>query len=158
MLFLFPFVREKFFNPSNSTDQISVFGLIIYFGFIWDFAVCFQDAEWNKSWIIMSWNDAFDKTFNSGYPNYTAITDHLSYMFMLDRWWLHVNGCSMYIWSNCSCPLNMFLYVFFFYLCYAKLFFNVVVHWQRHGLWSMQGFFCFLCQIWFDHTSKSINF
>lgn len=31
---LFPFVWEKFFNPSNSTDQIFLFSLFIYFGFI----------------------------------------------------------------------------------------------------------------------------
>lgn len=46
---------------------------------------------------------------------HTVITDHLSYMFMLDRWWLHVNGCSMYIWSNCSCRLLHVSVRFFHY-------------------------------------------
>jgi len=108
MLFLFPFVL----GCSLICQTPLIVFIYLFISFICDFAVCFQDAEWYKSW-----NDAFDKTFNSATKTqtrvHTVITGHLSYMFMLDRWWLHVNGCSMYIWSNCSCRFCTFFYLIF---------------------------------------------
>lgn len=102
MLFLSPFVWEKFFNPSNPTDQISVFCFLfwLHLRFCHLLSGCWMIQV--MEWCIWQNIQFRQKTQTRVH---TAITDHLNHMFMLDRWWLHVDGCSMYIWSNCSCRL-----------------------------------------------------
>lgn len=107
MIFLFPFVWEKFFNLSNSTDQISLLFICLL----------------SRCEITDRKCHAFDKNFNQNRiqdSHNTAKRKYWSFQLCVYvRWRLHVRVCSMYIWSNCSCCLNVFLYVLC--LCYAKL-------------------------------------